>query len=448
MKVSFLSRQILAVFLFVCFVSVTYGNNYLIYVAPKKSKAYSNAKSKENGSTIFAERTFHKSLKKAASLLQSGQHTVTVWVAGGEYFGKAKKGVWVIPKIDNPQATLHLVGGFNDDFSGRQPFGMLSALVTRKGRDGSLIQLTRKTKLHELVISGFLFDAAPSNKYDRRSNSILKGQSRTYPLISFSLVMLDRLIVDSNIFINGAHGAFDPYVIPTANTIVDITNNFFLNTIKTIQVGAGMSFRGNKVKAINLRNNSFILCWPYNPDATSSDVSAIKLYHSDAAQQLNFENNLFAFNPGGVMQHDWPEDRMPEMSIRNNLFYMNAGLFGDGAVDAGVFAGKFGTNPEYLVLDMETIEDDFDYIFENNQAFDPKVPVALVDLQAADSYSVQRKNTVLNDIRGLFGLNQDGGTVAIANFAPAMTFNINALPLPAEPKAKAYGVQTNKLWNP
>ena len=97
-------------------------------------------------------------------------------------------------------------------------------------------------------------------------------------------------------------------------------------------------------------------------------------------------------------------------------------------------------------LDLETIEDDFDYTVEENLVLDPKIPVALVDLEAADSYAVERKNTVLNDVRRLFALNQDGGTVAIANYAPAMTFNTNALPLPAEEKAKTYGVQPSKLW--
>ena len=72
----------------------------------------------------------------------------------------------------------------------------------------------------------------------------------------------------------------------------------------------------------------------------------------------------------------------------------------------------------------------------------------MADLKAADSYSVQRKDTVMNDIRRLFGLNQDGGTVAIANFAPALVFSTDTLPLPAEEQAKAFGVQPNQLWKP
>lgn len=425
------------------------ADNYLIYVAPKDSPAYAVAESKENGTTVFAERRLHKAFTKAAELLQSGPHTVRILVAQGQYTGKVGSGVWVLPVVNNPEATLHLIGGFNEDFSARQPFVWLSELITIDGRNGALIQMTKKSALKELVISGFHLDAAPSNKYDSKTNSILKGQSRTYPLISFSLLSTEHLVIDSNIFINGAHGAFDPYITPPSpNTVVDITNNFFLNNIKAMQIGAGVSFRGNTVKTVNLRNNSFLLNWPYNLDATSSNVSAINLYHKDGAQELVIEGNIFAFNPGGAFQHDWPEDRMPEITMENNLFYQNAALFEAGDDEAGVIAGKFGLNPKYLILDLETVEDDLDYDVGDNVTRDPKIQIAMADFQAADSYSVQRQNTTLNDVRRLFGLNQDGGTVAIANYAPMLVFDTQALPFPNDETAKTYGVQPTQLWNP
>lgn len=415
------------------------ANTYAILVAPKDSEAYAFAQTKANDQTVFAERTLHRALTRAAELLQSGDHTVMVMVAQGVYDGKANQGVWVVPVIDNPSASLHIMGGYNDDFSGRQPFGLLTVLQTRYGRDGALLQFTKKSKLKEVIVSGLLFDAAPSNKYDKKTNSILKGQSRSYPLISFSLLTTDHLVVADNIFMNGAHGAFDPYVQPlSGNSVVDIQNNVFLNNIKTLKMGAP-----KPIKTLNLRHNTFFLNWPFNPDPTSSNVSAIELYHNGGAEQVNIESNIFAFNPGGAMQHDWTEDRMPAMSIKNNLFHSNAALFEDGEAEAGVFAGKFGSNPIYLILDLETVEDDFDYDVSGNVAMDPKIPIAMADLEAADSYSVQRQNTTLNDVRRIFGLNQDGGTVAIANYAPAMAYHF---PMPTDESAKAYGVQPAKLW--
>jgi len=264
--------------------------------------------------------------------------------------------------------------------------------------------------------------------------------------MSFSQLVTDHLVVADNVFINGAHGAFDPYISPmSANTTVDIENNFFLNNIKTMQP-AGVSYRGNTIAQVNLTNNSFILGWPFNPDKTSSDVGTLKLYHTDGAQAVNIRGNLFAFNPGGAMQHDWPEDRMPQLTIEGNLFFMNAGLFENGAPDAGIFVGKFGTNPEYLVLDMISAEDDFGYNVSNNVSIDPELQLAMAPLGAADSESVERKNTVLNDVRRLFGLNQDGGTVAISNYAPRMAFDSSILPLPQNAAAQQYGVQINRVY--
>lgn len=162
---------------------------------------------------------------------------------------------------------------------------------------------------------------------------------------------------------------------------------------------------------------------------------------------MNIEDNIFAYNPGGAMQHDWQENRMPGIALHRNLFFMNAALFGEGNADAGVFAGKFGSNAKYLVLGLNTIQDDFGYTVENNVAFDPKIPIALLPLQSVDSASVKRRNTIMNDVRKLFGQNQQGGTVAIANYAPAMDFDVTSLPLPTEPKAKPYGVQPDQLWS-
>ena len=255
-------------------------------------------------------------------------------------------------------------------------------------------------------------------------------------------------MIDSNIFLNGAHGAFDPGIVPlSADTVVDISNNFFLNNIKTMKAAA-LFGGGMTVKQINLTHNSFLLSWPFNPDSTSSNISALELYHKDGCQQLNIEGNLFAYNPGGAMQHDPPEERMPATTIRNNLFYMNSALFKDGTPENGVFAGKFGSNPKYLLVDLETASDDLSYDMSGNVSLDPKITIAMADLKAADSYSVDRKDTVMNDIRQLFSLNQDGGAVAIANYAPALVFSVSDLPLPAEPKAKAYGVQLDRLWKP
>ena len=103
---------------------------------------------------LFAERTLHRALTRAAELLQSGEHTVKVFVAQGAYNGKAGQGTWVIPAIDNPAATLHILGGYNDDFSGRQPFSLLSVLVTAEGYSHLAVDPEVTPTLHRMSTGG------------------------------------------------------------------------------------------------------------------------------------------------------------------------------------------------------------------------------------------------------------------------------------------------------
>ena len=87
------------------------ADTYVIYVAPSDSPAAAAAAAKANDTTVFAERRLHSALTKAAQLLQSGPHTVNILVAAGADPGKLNSGVWVLPVINNPEASLRLMGG-------------------------------------------------------------------------------------------------------------------------------------------------------------------------------------------------------------------------------------------------------------------------------------------------------------------------------------------------
>lgn len=421
------------------------AEDYIILVAPRGTPANEFAASKANDQTVFAERRLHRALTRASEILaQGGAHTVSVLVAAGAYPGRTGTGVWEIPTVSNPEGTLRVLGGFNDDFTGRQPFGLITTLETQEGRPGAFITVGRRSALKQLVISGLMFDAAPSNAYDARSNSIMKGQSRTYPMIAFQQLRVEHLVVADNIFINGPHGAFDPGIAGRPGSVVDIQNNLFLNTIKLMKPAATS---GGPNVDINLRNNSFILNWPYNPDATSSNVGALELYHSDGYKTLTIEGNLFAYNPGGAMQHDWAPERMGDIVIRDNLFYANGSLFSTATPEEGVIVGKFGPNPSHIPLDLMTIEDDLDYDVSGNVSIDPEIGLSMAPLQAVDSDAVQRENTVINDVRRILGMNQSGGAVPIANYAPRMQY-FEGLPVfPTNPDATQYGVQPQSLWS-
>jgi hypothetical protein len=423
----------------------------IVLVAQRGTPAYAFASSRENGSTVIAERKLWRGLQTAAELLnEGGRRTVTVAVAGGDYDGEFGTGIQRVPRIDNPEGTLQVLAGFNDDYSGRQPFAFPVRVPTVWGRDGAIFQMENRSALKELVVSGLILDAAPSNSYDVRTNSLVQSDSRHYPIMSFGGpgVEVERLVVADNVFVNGAVGALRLSASPPRGVEgeVLIQNNFFLNNIRNLDTQTFGQRIGAPFGRLLVRHNSFILNFPYRPDAEAADVSAVKLYHREGFEEMVFERNLFAYNPGGVFQHDWPQDRMGDLAIRDNLFFLNGVLWGESAPEAAVIAGKFGTNPVYRVLDLYDVEDDLDADMSGNVAFDPQIPVVFAPLQAASSSGVSAEPTLMNDVRRLFGANTQGGTVAIANFAPRMSFDVRALPLPANAEAQAYGVQPALIY--
>ena len=113
-----------------------------------------------------------------------------------------------------------------------------------------------------------------------------------------------------------------------------------------------------------------------------------------------------------------------------------------------MIAGKFGTRPTYRVLDIYDVEDDLDGDMDGNVAFDPQIPIVFSPLQAASSGGVNAEPTLMNDVRRFFGANTQGGTVAISNFAPQMSFDPRAMPFPQNEDAQAYGVQPGGIYNP
>ena len=438
--------------LFAAHPSAKAAPTHFVLVAERGTPAYEHAQGLDNGTTVFAERRLWRALNRAAELLnEGGARTVAVAIAQGDYDGEFGAGVQKVPHIDNPAGALHVFAGFNDDYTGRQPFGLPVRIPTVWGRDGAIFQMENRSKLKELVVSGLILDAAPSNTYDQRTNSLIQGESRHYPLLSFGGpgVEVERLVIADNVFVNGAVGAVRLGASPPRGVSgeVVIENNFFLNNIRAFDTQTFGQRIGAPFGRLVVRHNSFLLNFPYRPDPEAADVSAVKLYHRDAFDEVVFERNLFAYNPGGAFQHDWPQDRMPELTLRDNLFYLNGVLWGESAAEAAVIAGKFGTGAVYRVLDLYDVEDDLDGEMEGNVAFDPQIPMVFAPLQAAASSGVSAQPTLMNDVRRLFGANTQGGTVAIANFAPQMAFDVRAVPLPQNEEAKAYGVQPTRLYD-
>lgn len=435
-----------------------------ILVANKNTPAYTNAQAKADDKNIFADRKIHKAFSRVEELLGQKKMCpkprvrglkappcklpdderyweINVKVANGDYAGKGGRGNFSFSEINAPDTTLRILGGYDDKFEKRAPFLTPSTISI----GGTIFVLNGKNHaLKEFYLSGFVMDIGGGNKYDNKTNSILKGQSAGVQHITIGYLTTDRLVYSDNTFVNSSHKAAAPLIrAKTDNAEVIVRNNFILNNILAWEAD---SARFKHIpKQYVIQNNSFIMNWPYNPDPTTGNPAALQLGGKYATKNFVIKNNLFAHNMGGaIFSTATSEKTGPLTQIKSNLFFNNGGLFEEKAPGAAAMVVKFGgfksSDIPWNTIDVETLEDDYDWKSDGNVFIDPKVPITMVKPGFANSNKVTANNTAMNDVRGILGMNKKGGKLKISNYAPRMGINMKKLPFPAEAKAKKYGV--------
>lgn len=445
------------------------GKTVDILVADKKSDAYKNAKAKANDDTIFAERKLHKAFSQAEKLIRAKKKcpqprhpklpppkcnlsaderelTINIKVAHGNYAGKGGKGGFGFSEMIAPDTTLRILGGYNDDFTKRAPFDTPSVI----DKAATAISFAgKKHALKELVISGFVFNAAAGNAYDAKTNSLLKGKSAEVRCITLGYLTTERLEIADNVFLNSSLKAMAPLIrAKDANAEVIVRNNFILNNVLAWEAD---SARYHQIpKRYVIEGNSFILNWPFNPDPTTGNPAALQLAGKYATKKFVIKGNLFAHNVGGaIFSTNTSDKNPPPIEIEGNLFFHNGALFGEPEPGAAVMVAKFGgfksRDIPWNTIDLETLEDDYEWDSEDNVALDPKITIPKLDMLFADSNKVGAANTKANAVRGMLGQNKQGGTVAIKDFAPRWDLDLAAMPFPKEAKAKKYGVSRERV---
>lgn len=365
------------------------AQTYNIFVAPKGSDAYENAKEKENDTNIWAEKKIHKAFNRASALLgKCGDCTVNVKISGGEYKGKAGSGNWAFPDTQAPEATLRILGGYNDDFSERDPFNYVTSLITTAARSTAIVYFKGNNhSFNEVIFSGFLLDAAHGNKYSKRNNSMNKGGSSTWRLVQFGYMTTNKFTVSDNIFMNAAHGVSAPLIrSKTEHSEIVIKNNFFLNNVFTWQIKSP----SNKLipEKYTVQGNSYILGWPYNPDRTTSNPGTLEIGNKRTAKTIEIKDNLFAYNVGGAVFPQWDEANGPKLEIKGNLFHDNGQMFSPKNSSDGAIVGKFSGSGRHMIYDIEVLEDEFDWDSEDNISLDPEIQVAVAKVKTV-SYGTQ-----------------------------------------------------------
>ena len=424
------------------------ADTFTILVAPRDTPALTNAEDQANGSTVFAQSALWRALDQAADLVnEGGTRTVQVLIAEGDYAGQFSAGIQRVPRMGNASASLHILGGMNDDFSERDPFERPVRIPTMETRDGAIFQIAGNSTLAEIVVSGLVLDAAPTNQYDARSGSLLKGTSSSSPVIGWAQVRAERVVIADNVIANGAMAGFQIGSTPPEDNTgeVVIENNVFLNNLLALRTRTFGASATATYAQLLVRNNTFALNFPFNPDPTSSNVGAIEWHNDNSFNEMVFEGNLFAFNPGGAFQSDWAPEDLPEIVLRDNLFYGNGAVFGEDDPGAVVVAGKFGTNPTYRLLDLDDVRDNLDAEVSGNVVADPDLRLALVSDQPVDPSFIKAQVDELEDPATLF--EGADGTTEVTTFAPEMLYDQRVVPVPRNADAQGYGVQRDQAWS-
>jgi hypothetical protein len=387
----------------------------------------------------YTKENLAKAFGWAAEAMKGGKEdvSVTIKVAAGDYgcqydfpaFGSALK---TRPRPEYSASSLRISGGWDASFGKRDPFRTPTRFISPTPRKGPMLKFQKEDKLKAFALDGILFDAAPGNKYDEKTNSIKKGESNTDPIIRFVNLTVDQLAIEHCVFMNAAERAFETLVFPASDSsTVRLYNSVFLNCIIPVKLD---SCRGKRIPVLmDVDHCSFLLNFGFNPDPDTSNPAALELGGKYAASEIVVQNSLFYANFGGGIMNI--ETSQTKVTVKNNNFVGNGLLHGKPEIDAcAMIVGQKMPIPVKKIVDEEE-----DPTLAGNVSIPPGIALELGSTKPVDSSKVQPEKTWENEVNRILGRPLQGGTVKIKDFAPKKEWDPANPPFPTNDEAKKYG---------
>lgn len=406
----------------------------LLTVAGNADVVYLVGGSSRDGRTVSS---LTKAFQAAASDLSSGNVTVRIRLATGEYNGDLGSGAYALPTYSNPEASLILEGGYSRDFSERDPFRTPSRIITIAQRSAPLWNIGRNSKLKAFIVDGLLFDTQASNAYDERTNSLLPGKSSTHPFIKFDYLETNLLAFRNCIFVNSANRVMEPLIrAATPQAQIEYINCIFMNNRIPLKLDSAR-FR-NRPARILVDHCSFLINWAYNPDPDTGTPAVLEIGPKEAASEIVITNNLFYSNFGGAIL---ALQVTPPMILRNNNFIGNGLLHGQTEPDAVAMVVSAGGRKQPVNVgvlgDVTGVQE-----ASGNVSIAPGIGLSLGNVKMVNSADIRAQPTWANEVRSILGMNLKGGRVEIRDYAPKKDYDPSNPPFPSNPQAKRYGAQS------
>ncbi len=363
----------------------------------------------------------------AEALTGKEEKHVVIKIASGTYGGQ-----YALPHFNNAKGSLRVQGGWDETFSKRDPFGAPTRFVCGTPRTAPMIEVAAKDELRSFILDGLLLDAAPGNKYDAKTNSLLKGESCTQPLVRFPNFTVEEVAFENCVFMNSAHRVTE-FILHAKDDKAEVRlyNSIFFNCIIPIKLD---SARGKHIPAKMVVDHcSFITNFAFNPDKDTSNPAALECAGKYAAHEIVIQDSLFYANFGGGISNI--EKVQTKVTIKNNNFVGNGLLHGLAESDAAALIGQGKAPlPVKKIVDAED-----DPTLAGNVSISPGLPIVLGDPKGVDASKVKEEKGWENEARRLLGKPIQGGKVDIKDYAPRKEYDEKNPPFPTEEGAKKYG---------
>lgn len=251
----------------------------------------------------------------------------TVNIAGGTYLGRGDNG------SDQIKVTCTIVGGWNDDFTARDPWGATRTILTGDNKTKNWnfnarlwIDCRTQKEPGTIVIDGIIVDNGPRNQYAkdeglkivRKMNpSTGANASPESPGIFVDTPKGGTATITNCVVMNtaptGGTGAI--YAFGCENSKLTIHNNLVVNnTGNGINCVSSWHPRDGKgMPTFTVTDNTVLFCWKYDAYATHGGTS-LKM---DTDTHVTATGNVFAFNDYHGVDN---VKQSKGMTMKDNLF--------------------------------------------------------------------------------------------------------------------------------
>lgn len=394
---------------------VSFDGKEVYYVSPKGS----------NRNDCLTPQTAIKNLQKAIDL---APENAVIKIAAGNYLGTLDVGY-----IEVKDKYLSLVGGYNDDFSDRDPFKNITMIrpseanVSTNGSKALLELDIRKTENGLFLLDGIAFDmgeenlyAAPDPKSDRNgcpegcisgriqavgeglgADGTIGGKTLSHQLVHG--VVKGRVIIRNCVFTNGGY-----YGIQMMNlgSRWEIYNNVFVaNSYAACQIDDFTNKGG--LTYVDFHHNTVLFSWCRTKLMEDMGFGFRFMSRVDA----DVHDNIFGCNNYGALEytHKAPEkdiEAMRKVAVVDNKFFMNKS---DILLPSASYMWLFIRCDQFEdVEDLDVVENN---VTLNDQAYFANINqpylkgFTSIDVFKSESHD---PNSAVNTFRSAMGMNMQG----------------------------------------